>query len=188
MIDCFYLRFERAGIDWEFLIAGGPARRCGPATATPCEGRPNGKGTDMTELVLAPLGGGVLIGLAAAGLYFGAGRMAGISGILGDAFRLDPAVAGWRWAFLAGLLAGGALLLALLPGALPARIEGSPGLLVLAGLLVGVGSRMGGGCTSGHGVCGISHRSGRSLVATLTFMTTGAVTVFVVQHLLGGGL
>ena len=140
----------------------------------------------MTLTVLAPTLGGILIGLAASGLARVDGRIAGISSILGESLRLDASIAGWRWAFLAGLLAGGLALLWLLPTALPAALDGPLPLFALAGLLVGVGTRLGGGCTSGHGVCGLARLSARSLVATLTFMAVAALTVFMARHLLGG--
>jgi hypothetical protein len=126
-------------------------------------------------------GGGLLIGLAAAVLVLFNGRIAGISGILGGLFRAPPGDAGWRIAFLAGLVAAPVLygLFAALP---TATIDASEGTLVVAGLLVGVGSRYGGGCTSGHGVCGISRLSPRSLIATATFMAAGFITVYLVRH------
>lgn len=128
-------------------------------------------------------GGGLLIGVAAAVLVLFNGRIAGISGILGGLFRAPPGDAGWRIAFLAGLVAAPVLygLFAVLP--VP-TIDASEGTLVAAGLLVGVGSRYGGGCTSGHGVCGISRLSPRSLIATATFMTAGFVIVYLVRHAL----
>lgn len=135
---------------------------------------------------LAPTAGGLLIGLAAGGLYLARGRMAGISGILGESLRLESADAGWRWSFLAGLLAGGVALRVLVPGALPQAIAASLPLLLAAGFLVGYGARLGGGCTSGHGVCGLAHGSARSLVATLSFMSVAVLTVYVARHLLAG--
>jgi uncharacterized protein len=140
----------------------------------------------MTQIVLASLLGGILIGLAASLLARVDGRVAGISSIVGESLRLDGAVAGWRWTFLAGLLAGAVLLQVFLPTAFPAALQGPLALFVAAGLLVGVGTRLGGGCTSGHGVCGLARLSPRSLVATLTFMAVAVLTVFVVRHLLGG--
>ncbi|CCJ47553.1 YeeE/YedE family protein [Bordetella parapertussis] len=129
------------------------------------------------------LGGGMLIGVAAAWLMLGAGRIAGISGIL--AGLLPPrAGAAWRMWFLAGLLAAPWLYRVFEP--MPAvRIEAGALQLVLAGLLVGVGTRYGSGCTSGHGVCGLARGSRRSLVAVLVFMATGFATVFVLRHLMG---
>jgi uncharacterized membrane protein YedE/YeeE len=134
---------------------------------------------------LAALGGGALIGVAAAALLVGNGRIAGISGILAGALRPRSADAVWRLWFLAGLVGGGALLGQLFPEAFPASVAPAAPWLVGAGLLVGVGTRMGGGCTSGHGVCGIGHGSLRSLVAVLTFMGTAALTVAIVA-IVGG--
>lgn len=129
------------------------------------------------------LAGGVLIGLAAAALLLLNGRIAGISGVLGGLLRSGRGERPWRAAFVLGLLAAPALYL--LFAALPrAQIDASPGTLVLAGLLVGLGTRYGGGCTSGHGVCGLSRLSLRSLAATLAFMGAGVATVFVTRHLL----
>jgi uncharacterized membrane protein YedE/YeeE len=131
---------------------------------------------------VAALEGGALIGLAASGLLLFTGRVAGISGILDGFLRPSARDWGWRATFLAGLLASGAALLVLRPTALVEPIR-SLGVLTVAGLLVGFGSRMGSGCTSGHGVCGISRFSLRSLVATLTFMATGIATVTLVRIL-----
>ena len=134
----------------------------------------------------AALLGGVLIGLAAAALILVNGRIAGISGIVGGLFRPQRGEVGWRLAFVGGLLAA-PLVYALLWAPLPAaRIEAGPLLIVLAGLLVGVGTRYGAGCTSGHGVCGLSRLSPRSLVATLTFMAVAIATVFVMRHVIAG--
>ena len=106
------------------------------------------------------------------------GRVAGISGIVGALFRPQRGDIAWRMAFVAGLLAAPLLLSTAAP-----RIEAGLGTLVLAGLLVGLGTSYGSGCTSGHGVCGVSRLSPRSLVATLAFMLAGMATVFVVRHL-----
>lgn len=134
------------------------------------------------------LAGGVLIGLAASMFVLLNGRIAGISGVLGGLlggpFRPPRGDVAWRLAFVAGLVA--APLAYLVVGAWPAlRIDAGWGTVVAAGLLVGVGTRYGGGCTSGHGVCGLSRFSPRSLVATLAFMAAGFVTVFVVRHMAG---
>jgi uncharacterized membrane protein YedE/YeeE len=135
----------------------------------------------------AALLGGALIGVAASVLWLGLGRIAGVSGILGGALR--PGQPGdertWRVAFLVGLPLGAAI--TALAGFAP-RVEGiaSAPVLVAAGLLVGFGTRLGNGCTSGHGVCGLPRGSLRSLVATLTFVATGMLTVFVVRHGIGG--
>jgi uncharacterized membrane protein YedE/YeeE len=130
------------------------------------------------------LAGGALIGLAAALLILGSGRIAGISGIVGGLFRPASGDTGWRIAFVVGLLA--APLVWGLFAALPAvQSDAGTPTLVVAGLLVGVGTRYGSGCTSGHGVCGLSRLSPRSLAATLAFMGAGFVTVYVVRHLAG---
>jgi uncharacterized membrane protein YedE/YeeE len=131
----------------------------------------------------ASLAGGVLVGLAAALLLLFDGRVAGISGIVGGLLRPVRGDIGWRAAFVGGLVL--APLAWRLFDALP-RLHVDAGLpvLVVAGLLVGVGTRVGSGCTSGHGVCGLSRGSMRSLAATATFMAAGFVVVFVVRHLL----
>ncbi len=129
----------------------------------------------MHPYVLAALGG-ILIGLASWLLLAGLGRIAGISGITCSVLSAQEAPARWRWAFLLGLVAGGALFSAWLPA--PEQPARSPLLLVSAGLLVGFGSVRGSGCTSGHGVCGLGRRSLRSLVAVLIFMGTAFLTVF----------
>ena len=129
----------------------------------------------------ASLGGGMLIGLAAALLILFNGRIAGISGIVGGVLRARRGDLGWRLAFLAGLVATPLLWQGwrALP---PVHIEaGTPALLV-AGLLVGVGVRYGAGCTSGHGVCGLSRWSPRSLAATCAFMAAGFLTVYLLRH------
>lgn len=131
------------------------------------------------------LAGGLLIGTAAAVLVFFNGRIAGISGILGGLLRAARHDTGWRLAFLAGLI-GAPLIAGVLGSPAIADIEAGWGQLLVAGLLVGVGTRYASGCTSGHGVCGISRGSLRSLVATATFMAAGLLTVFVQRHLLGG--
>ena len=126
--------------------------------------------------------GGALIGLSATLLLWSIGRIAGISGIvngLGTAPRSDRA---WRAAFLLGLMVAGGIAMQFLPYA-PSRLQtGSTPILLLAGLLVGFGTRMGGGCTSGHGVCGLGRLSWRSLAAVLTFMLTAIATVFIMRH------
>ena len=130
------------------------------------------------------LAGGLLIGLAAALFLLLNGRIAGISGILGGLLRPAAGDMAWRVAFILGLV--GAPLLFQLFSPLPAvQIDADTATLVAAGLLVGVGTRYGSGCTSGHGVCGLSRLSPRSLVATVAFMAAGFVTVFIVRHLIG---
>jgi uncharacterized membrane protein YedE/YeeE len=133
---------------------------------------------------LASFGGGMLIGLGAALLLLANGRIAGISGILGGLLRPARGDIGWRLAFVLGLLAAplGWLAMQAMP---PAQIDHTPALLGAAGLVVGLGTRFGSGCTSGHGVCGIARLSPRSLVATLCFMVAGFVTVFVMRHVIG---
>jgi uncharacterized membrane protein YedE/YeeE len=132
---------------------------------------------------LASLGGGLLIGLGAAVLLLANGRIAGISGIAGGLLRPARGDIGWRLAFLLGLLAAPLIWLAMraMP---PAQIDDTPALLALSGLLVGLGTRFGNGCTSGHGVCGIARLSPRSLVATGCFMLAGFATVYLVRHVL----
>jgi uncharacterized membrane protein YedE/YeeE len=135
---------------------------------------------------LSGLLGGALIGLAAAALMVLTGRLAGVSGILGGLLQARPADQGWRIAFVAGLIA--APLIAALAGAPLPRpaMTSSLALVAVAGLLVGFGSRMGNGCTSGHGVCGIARFSVRSIAATAVFMASAIVTVAIVRHGLGG--
>ncbi len=129
----------------------------------------------------ASLAGGILLGLASALFILVNGRILGISGIVGGLLRPVKGDTGWRLAFLAGLLAA-PLLYFVLAGPVTARIDAGWGTLVVAGLLVGVGTRYGSGCTSGHGVCGLSRLSPRSLVATLAFMGAGFVTVYFARH------
>ncbi|HWP18455.1 MAG TPA: YeeE/YedE family protein [Burkholderiaceae bacterium] len=132
----------------------------------------------------AALAGGVLIGLAAALFALLNGRVAGVSGILGGLLRPARGDVAWRLAFVLGLVAAPAAYALFAP--LPTvRIDAGWGALVLAGLLVGLGTRYGSGCTSGHAVCGLARLSARSLVATLAFMAAGFVTVFVLRHLIG---
>lgn len=127
--------------------------------------------------------GGVLIGVAAVALVLLHGRLAGISGILGGLLRPAPGDVGWRIAFIGGLVAAPALYAFFARFPAP-TIDAGYSVLLVAGLLVGIGTRYGSGCTSGHGVCGLSRLSPRSLVATLAFMAAGAAVVFVVRHLL----
>lgn len=129
----------------------------------------------------ASLAGGVLIGLASAAFILLNGRVLGVSGIVGGLLRPRAGDAGWRIAFLLGLLAAPALWALFAQPVVP-RFPAGLVLLVVAGLLVGWGTRHGSGCTSGHGVCGLSRLSPRSLVATLAFMATGVLTVFLLRH------
>ena len=129
------------------------------------------------------LGGGLLIGLSAVLLLYLNGRIAGISGILNGVLLRQTGDTAWRAAFIVGMLAGGGAFWWLTPHAFSPR-QGFPvGLLLVAGFLVGFGTRLGSGCTSGHGVCGLSRLSTRSLVAVATFMTTGAVTTMIAGRL-----
>ncbi|MEO8768421.1 MAG: YeeE/YedE family protein [Nitrosospira sp.] len=127
------------------------------------------------------LAGGAVIGMAIALLVLLNGRIAGISGIVGGLFRMQKGDMDWRIAFIAGLIA--APLVWQLFASLPAvRIDGSYAVMAIAGLVVGIGTRYGSGCTSGHGVCGLSRGSPRSIAATLVFMGMGFVTVYIVRH------
>lgn len=134
--------------------------------------------------------GGVLIGLAAALLYLGIGRVAGVSGIFGKLVCDQEPDSGWRFAFLVGLIFSSPLWSALASGASPAyrlHLDGtlSWAIFCVAGLAVGFGSRMANGCTSGHGICGLARFSRRSLVAVLGFMAGGVWAVYLVRHVLG---
>lgn len=129
-----------------------------------------------------------MIGVAAAGLLMFHGRIAGISGIAGGIFRRQEGDIGWRVMFLVGLFAAGVVWSYFAPDDYAFAIERSTPALVVAGLAVGVGTQLGSGCTSGHGVCGIGRLSKRSIVATLTFMATAAITVFIVNEVLGGAV
>ena len=130
--------------------------------------------------------GGVLIGLSAVLLMLLTGRIAGISGIFGGLLNWRGEDKGWRIAFIAGLVLApviaGAIGYAMAPPKLPSNWV----IIVAAGLLVGFGSRLGGGCTSGHGICGIGRLSTRSIAATIVFMTTAVITVAITHHVLGG--
>lgn len=132
------------------------------------------------------LAGGILLGVASAIFILVNGRILGISGIVGGLLGPAPADASWRIAFVLGMLAAPVTFALLTPdGLVPVpRIEAGHGAIVAAGLLVGFGTRYGSGCTSGHGVCGLSRLSPRSLVATLAFMAAGFVTVFILRHVL----
>lgn len=138
------------------------------------------------EQFILPLTGGLLLGASAMWLLLSMGRVAGISGVIWGA------VAGpdrsWRWLFLIGLLLGGGVTHFALGQPLPDPSHTPMWIVAISGLLVGIGTRMGGGCTSGHGVCGLGRRSPRSAVATLTFMALGIITVALTQMLSGGAL
>jgi hypothetical protein len=129
--------------------------------------------------------GGVLIGVSAAMLWLGIGRIAGISGIVGALLTPGAGDGTWRAAFIAGLIAAPLLYGAAGGGVSTIAVTGAPAILIVGGLLVGFGTRLGGGCTSGHGVCGLARLSPRSVAATLVFMASGFLTIFVARHLVG---
>lgn len=145
----------------------------------------------MDSLFLS-LVGGILIGIAASLLLYWTGRVAGVSGIVKGLVPPARGDAAWRFAFLGGLLVGGLLLKFFFPGALMSTLERAPSLTVLAGLLVGFGTALGGGCTSGHGVCGVSRLSPRSILATVVFLGFGMLTATLfriyAERFLGGVL
>ena len=126
--------------------------------------------------------GGALIGLAAAGMWWLLGRLAGVSSILGTAMTSRGEDFAWRAAFIAGLFLAGLAAVVLFPGEVQFNLEAGYGQVLLAGALVGLGTQMGSGCTSGHGVCGVSRLSPRSIVGTLLFMAAGMVTVYIWVH------
>ncbi len=133
----------------------------------------------------ASLAGGILLGLASALFILLNGRILGVSGIIGGLFRPKAGDVGWRLFFVLGMLAA-PLLYFVVAGSSAVRIDAGWVTLVIAGLLVGIGTSYGSGCTSGHGVCGLSRLSPRSLVATLAFMGAGFVTVYLARHVLAG--
>jgi uncharacterized membrane protein YedE/YeeE len=130
--------------------------------------------------------GGMMIGASASAMLLLNGKIAGISGIFAGVLRPVKGDTLWKVCFLAGLIAGGLLLRIFYPHVFDFGIVRSPGVLALAGLLVGFGTRLGNGCTSGHGVCGVSRLSARSMIATATFIASGGIVVYLVNHLLGG--
>lgn len=140
--------------------------------------------TDFTPLT--SLAGGALIGLAAVLLMALHGRIAGISGIIGGILPPMAADWGWRAAFLAGAIAAPALIIALTGHDIAFASATPTPWLIVSGLIVGAGVTLGSGCTSGHGVCGMARLSARSIAATLTFMATTGITVYVVRHIVGG--
>ena len=133
----------------------------------------------------ASLSGGILLGLASAAFILLNGRILGVSGIIGGVLRPTSGDIGWRLFFLLGMLAA-PLLYLLVAGPTAVRIDAGWTTMIVAGLLVGVGTRYGAGCASGHGVCGLSRLSPRSVVATLAFMGAGFVTVYLARHALAG--
>ena len=138
----------------------------------------------MESIIMAILGG-VLIGLSASALFYFSGRIAGISGIVAGLME-SPKNGNWRLSFVGGLIMGGLILSEFFPTAFEAPSGRSLMVIAMAGALVGFGTRLGNGCTSGHGVCGLTRFSRRSLVATLTFMATGFVTATIMGLLTGG--
>lgn len=136
--------------------------------------------------LLVPVIGGVLIGLSSLAMLALLGRITGISGIFAGVITAESG-SGWRWAFLAGLIGGPLLFHLTTNSAAPLPSEAGWPLTIVAGLLVGFGTRYAGGCTSGHGVCGIGRLSQRSMAATATFIGAGMVTVYITRHLLGAG-
>ena len=139
----------------------------------------------MNEFVMAAVGGG-LIGLAASILLLSMGRVAGISGITGSIIKMDSDDNGWRISFLLGLLIGGVLLAWIVPSFFVVSPERPTWVLGVAGLFVGFGTQMGSGCTSGHGVCGISRFSVRSVTATIVFVLVGMVVATVLSGVFDG--
>ncbi|PNH83365.1 YeeE/YedE family protein [Vibrio diazotrophicus] len=130
------------------------------------------------------LAGGILLGISATLMLLMNGKVAGISGILTGLMTPKTKDFAWRLLFALGMISGGVLAALMLGGEAPAQFETSSAMLAIAGLLVGVGTRLGNGCTSGHGICGIGRLSKRSIVATCVFMAVAAVTVFVRFHVL----
>ena len=128
--------------------------------------------------------GGLLIGLAAALLLLLNGRISGISGIVGGLLAPKSSDAGWRVVFITGLLLGALVYMLATGGAIPVRMQASVSVLVAAGLLVGFGTRLGSGCTSGHGLCGVARLSRRSIVATSVFFGVAMLTVFLTHHVI----
>lgn len=139
----------------------------------------------MSEFI-TPFYGGVLIGAAALLMLLANGRILGVSGIVGGILNSSTRNQSWRFYFVVGLLAGGVLESFGNPSVFAFTISRSWVAIVVAGLLVGYGARLGNGCTSGHGICGVSRLSRRSTLATILFIATGAAVVFVINHLLGG--
>ena len=157
-----------------------------PAVRRPRDFSDGGERMNLIESYGLSLLGGALIGLAASLVLLTHGRIAGVSGLFGGLFLPGHDARHFRFSFIAGLVAAGFALSLVYPQAFAS--SGIPSFVVIAGagLFVGYGTRLGNGCTSGHGVCGLCRFSQRSLVATLTFMGTGMLTVFMVRHILGG--
>lgn len=138
----------------------------------------------MTEVDwISALAGGILIGLSATILLAFNGRIAGISGMINGAIKFKPEE-NWRWLFIAGMLGGGSIYEYIFASEFTPKSSFAPVAMIVGGFLVGVGTRMGNGCTSGHGVCGLGRLSFRSLVAVFTFMIAAIITVFITHHLI----
>src|SRR5690606_14030974 len=135
---------------------------------------------------ISGLMGGILIGAASVLLLIANGRIAGISGIVGGLLTPRAGELAWRALFVLGLVLGGIVWQLGSARPLPLDFQASTPVMIIAGLLVGFGTRLGSGCTSGHGICGISRLSARSIAATLVFMASGVITVFIARHVLGG--
>jgi len=131
------------------------------------------------------LAGGLLIGLSATVMLLFNGRITGVSGILSGLLTYTAGEWLWRLFFLLGMIAGAFFFVSVFPDSFKPRTDFPLGLLIAAGFLVGFGTRLGGGCTSGHGICGIGRLSPRSIVATMVFMASGAVSVFFIRHIIG---
>lgn len=141
----------------------------------------------MTEFTpLSGLIGGMLIGVASVLMLWGSGRITGISGIFGGLLTPSQGDFAWRAAFIMGLIIGGLLWPEVTGDPLPVDLQASWPIMLAAGLLVGFGTRLGSGCTSGHGVCGIGRLSPRSFVAVVTFMVAAVATTYLSRHILGG--
>jgi len=135
---------------------------------------------------ISALIGGAMIGLSAVLLMALNGRVAGISGIFGGLLQFQKGEMGWRLAFITGLLIGPFILPVVTGTPVPHFMPSSTSLMAIGGFIVGFGTAMGGGCTSGHGVCGMARGSKRSFIATVTFMITGFATLYVIRHVVGG--
>lgn len=140
----------------------------------------------MTEFTpITGLIGGLIIGIASVLMLWGSGRITGISGIFGGLLSPGSGDFAWRVAFVAGLVGGGLLWPMITGNALPITLQVSWPIMLVAGFIVGFGARLGSGCTSGHGVCGLARMSPRSFVAVPTFMVSAAVTTYVMKHIIG---
>jgi hypothetical protein len=137
---------------------------------------------------LGPILGGLLIGLAASGLMLFLGRIAGVSGIFSGLLKPTTGDLAWRLAFVLGLVAGGAVLFILTPATFSSTLDRSVITIALGGLLVGFGARLGSGCTSGHGVCGMARIGPRSIIATMTFIASGVLVTYFANHIMGGAV